>query len=355
MNAYKTFRSATRLLALPAFLLALAGTSTTARADFDTSLSLDEPAKAAAPAAKSEAIGGLAPTNLELSPKATFLISNERLTPNKEVLWPGLLTGLRGFEHFYEPVGQPIYFESPFNNTSLRLLYLHHEFSNNSQLRGGHLDVFAAQIRLALTERLALIATKDGWSKLRAGLLAADDGWNDLALGFKYVIFADKEMDLVITPGIRYQAANGDAGVLQGGSQEFSPFISAAKGFGDLHFIGDITYRIPLDTDKGNRILQWDLHADYEVFKGIAPMIELHGLHYLTNGKRFAALEVGGLDYANLGSGNVSGSHVVWMGVGARAKLTPNASIGATYEFSLTNRSADIMDKRVTVDIIFTW
>jgi hypothetical protein len=47
--------------------------------------------------------------------------------------------------------------ESPFNNTSLRLLYLHHEFSNNSQLRGGHLDVFAAQIRLALTERLALI------------------------------------------------------------------------------------------------------------------------------------------------------------------------------------------------------
>ena len=40
----------------------------------------------------------------------------------------GFLTGLPGFEGFHEPVGQPIYFESPFNDTGLRFIYLRHEF-----------------------------------------------------------------------------------------------------------------------------------------------------------------------------------------------------------------------------------
>lgn len=38
----------------------------------------------------------------------------------------GFLTGLRGFEDFHEPVGQPLYFESPFNDTGIRALYLKH-------------------------------------------------------------------------------------------------------------------------------------------------------------------------------------------------------------------------------------
>lgn len=332
-------------------LTMLAGSSLSAAVD--TSLTLDEP-KAQVPVAAPADTKLQTGTDLTMSPKATFLISPDRLTPNKEIFWPGFLTGLRGFEHFYNPIGQPIYFETAMNQTGLRLIYLHHEFAGGSQLNGGHLDVFAAQARVALTERLGLIATKDGWSKLRAGLLAADDGWNDIALGLKYVVYADKELDLVVTPGIRYQAGNGDAGVLQGNCQEFSPFLSVAKGFGDLHLMGNITGRIPLDKDKGNNIVQWDLHADYEIFKGIAPAVEIHGLHYLSNGTALP-LEVGGLDYTNLGSRFVSGSTVVWAGVGGRVKLTPNASIGATFEFALTNRKADIMDKRVTVDIELTW
>ena len=111
---------------------------------------------------------------------------------------------------------------------------------------------------------------------------------------------------------------------------------------------------IPEGGHKGNNTLQWDLHADYEVFDGIAPTIELHGVHYLTDGAA-AGLNVGGLDYTNLGSGNVAGSTVIWFGVGARVKLTPNWSFGAVYEHALTNVNADIMDQRVTLDFIFSW
>ena len=83
-------------------------------------------------------------------------------------------------------------------------------------------------------------------------------------------------------------------------------------------------------------------------------MIELHGVHYMSNGTRLP-LSVGGLDYTNLGSSDVDGSSVVWAGVGARYKLCPHASVGATYEMALTDKDDDIMDNRVTLDFELTW
>lgn len=291
---------------------------------------------------------------ISMSPKAEFLFSKDRIHDDPEIGWAGFLSGLRGFEHFYNPVGNPIYFETPFNNTGVRFLYLHHNFDDKSVLAGGDLNVYAAQARLALTERLAFIATKDGYSDLNSNALPKDEGWNDIAAGFKYAFYVDRDADFVATLGARYQMGNGDAKVLQGGVQELSPFVSFAKGWDKFHLIGNVTDRVPLDNDKGNNVFQWDLHADYEVFNGFAPMLELHGLHYLDDGNR-TPLSIGGADYSNLGSQFVSGSTIIWLGVGGRFKFTPNVSLGATYEFPLTNRKADIFGDRLTVDIEFTW
>ncbi|MEK6703961.1 MAG: hypothetical protein AABZ53_17015 [Planctomycetota bacterium] len=305
---------------------------------------VDQPAPPAAPAT----------TVLSVDPKATFLISDKRIQEDSEIFWPGFLTGLRGFEQFYNPVGNPIYFESPLNNTGVRFLYLHHNFDDNSTLRGGDLDVIAAQARVAITERLGFIATKDGHSDFHSGALPHASGWNDIAAGLKYVVYVDRDADYVATVGARYQMGNGNPKVLQGGVQELSPFVSFAKGWEKFHLIGNLTDRVPLSTDDGNNVLQWDVHADYEVCKGVAPMIELHGLHYLSNGTR-TPLPIGGADYTNLGSNNVSGSTIIWLGVGGRIKLTPQISVGATYEHPLTNPKADIFGSRVTVDLELTW
>lgn len=293
-----------------------------------------------------------------ISQDATFAFSKERWHSDRKIGWDGFLSGLRGFEHFYEPVGQPLYFESPFNTSGLRFLYLYHSFSDDSQLAGGDLNVAALQVRVALTERLGFIATKDGYSWLSAGALPEEDGWNQLAAGIKYVIYADHENDLVITPGVRLMLVTGEDKVLQSDTEEVSPFISIAKGWGRFHTIGNITLRVPFDSDDGNTVLHWDLHADYEIapetLPGFAPLVEFHGVHYLTDGDRLP-LSVGGLDYTNLGSSDVAGSAVVWMGVGARWKLNPHMSIGAVYEFCLTDPDDDIMDRRVTADFQITW
>ena len=294
----------------------------------------------------------------DLSDRATFMCSDRRFHDDPELLWPGFLSGMRGFEHFYEPVGNPLYFESPFNNTSLRLLYLHHDFPSGSQIGGGDANVWAAQVRVALTERLGFIATKDGYTDLNAGILPHDGGWNDLAAGLKYAFIMDRDSDFVLTGGVRWELSNGDLGILQGDAQELSPFVSFAKGFDRLHLLGNVTGRLPMDSDRGNFILSWDLHLDYEVapevLPGFAPLIELHGLHYLSDGDHMP-LSVGGFDYTNLGSSEVAGDAVISAGAGFRWKFTPNASFGTTWAFPLHNPDNDIMGNRLTVDFMLTW
>lgn len=334
-------------------LLATAGVATAATAASleDASLAFTAPEPAAPPAAAT-------PRASTISPTATFGLSDSRFHDDETVLWEGFLNGLRGFEHFYEPVGQPLYFESPFINSNVRALYLHHDFPNGSQIAGGDLHIAAVQARLAITERLAFIATKDGHSWLNAGALPEDNGWNDLAFGFKYAAWVDREADWVLTPGIRFQLPTGNTGVLQGEVGEFSPFLSFAKGFDRLHFIGSASWRIPFDDGDGNQVFHWDAHIDYEIapasLPGFAPLIEFHGVHYLTNGDR-TPLTVGGLDYTNLGSTGVAGSEVIWLGVGARWKLSPHMSVGSTFEFPLTEKRDDIMGNRLTVDFILAW
>lgn len=262
----------------------------------------------------------------------------------------GFVTGLRGFEAFHEPLGQPLYFESPFNDTGIRALYLRHNFSDNSTLQGGNVTVYALQARLALTERLGFIATKDGYSEFESGLIQ-DEGWNDIAFGFKYVLLADREDAFVLTPGIRYQARNGDRGILQGRVDEFSPFVSVAKGFDNLHFIANATLRLPLDGDDGNTVGHWDLHLDYSLNPGqqavFAPLLEVHGVHYLDDGA--LALNVGGLDYTNLGS-QPDASFVAWAGIGFRLEIVQKYELGLCYEFALTDKDEDIMKDRITFD-----
>ena len=265
----------------------------------------------------------------------------------------GFLTGLRGYEKFHEPLGQPIYFESPFNDTGLRFLYLKHDFSNGSALQGGDVTVYAVQARVALSERWQFIATKDGYSELSTGLLGDDEGWNDLAAGLKYVVHEDREKEYVVSAGLRYMAENGHRGILQGGVDEWSPFASFAKGYGDLHLLGNVTLRVPSDTNDGNVVGHWDLHVDYDVNPDqravFAPLFEVHGVHYLDDGA--TALPIGGLDYTNLGT-QPAENFVCWAGIGARLEIDQKFEFGACYEFALTDPDDDIMDTRITVDFI---
>lgn len=270
-------------------------------------------------------------------------------------MWPGFLTGMAGYEGFVKPVSNPLYFEDPFINTDLRLLYLYNEIPRGSVLRGGQVHVAALQIRAALTERLALIATKVGYSWVDSHITPEGEGWNDFAVGLKYAFYSAPEEELLVTAGMRWEWRNGSTAAWQGGdSQELSPFVSLAKGWGDWHFLGNVGGRIPTDGRDANASLIWGLHLDYALTDTFRPLVEINGIHWMSNADRLPFSE-DYLDAGSFGAAEASGRDFFWAGVGFRWAATDNVSVGLTWEFPLESPDAHLMEQRVTVNTVISF
>ena len=86
-------------------------------------------------------------------------------------LFPDLTCERSGrWEGFHKPIVSPYLFEDPFVTTGVYAYHIYHEFPDRSVLGGGHANVAAVQLRVALTDRIALIATKDGRAWVEPGL-----------------------------------------------------------------------------------------------------------------------------------------------------------------------------------------
>ena len=266
--------------------------------------------------------------------------------------WKGFLTGMSGYEDFISPVGMPVYFEDPFITTDLRLIYIYHDIPDDSVLRGGQIHVAAAQIRVALTERLALIATKDGYSWADSHITRAGDGWNDLAIGLKYALYSRPEDQFLVSMGMRWEWNNGSTDAWQGGdSQELSPFISLAKGWEKWHYLCTVSGRIPTDHHDGNYSLVWNMHLDYALTEQFRPILEVHGIHWLSDSDRLPIKE-DYLDVGSLGSGDARGQDFYSAGLGFRWQACKNVSVGLTYEVPLEAKSDNLQEQRVTLNTI---
>jgi hypothetical protein len=276
------------------------------------------------------------------------------------------------YEGFVPPMMHPYLFEDPFITTGVSLWGLWHEFPDSSILEGGQLWDVALQARVAVTDRIAFIATKDGWVSFRPGnpLVAEDGGFTDITVGFKGSLIDDRKNNFILTPSLRYQIASGDHGVLQGnGSGVFIPDVSMGWGpFDRFHVIADFGGQFPVDTDAQSTSLMYHLHLDYALFQYFVPFAEIGGFSYLDGGdgstkvrlKSGAHVPIGlaqsllnkdpeeGLDYANVGS-RVAGNNVVVWSVGFRVPVTEHLILGAAYERPATGRK-DVEEQRATIN-----
>lgn len=115
------------------------------------------------------------------------------------------------FNDFISPMTNPVFFEDPRTLTEARFIFLDHQLPN--ALGGDHVQVYAVQARLALTENLSIIATKDGFAVSQSPLL--NDGFADVAAGLKYNIFKDVENQMIASVGATYEIPIGSAQTLQ--------------------------------------------------------------------------------------------------------------------------------------------
>jgi hypothetical protein len=278
------------------------------------------------------------------------------------------------YEGFTMPVTMPYLFEEPFNTSNVSAHVVYHEFPGDSIIDGGHLTVLAIQARVAITDRLGFIATKDGFVWYRPGnaLLRNQQGFFDIAAGLKYVLIDRPEDDLIVSTTLRFDIPTGSHDVYSGNGDGVAiPGLSWGWGWGDFHVIGDLGGRIPFDSEAESTSFFYNFHFDYALHPNFVPFVEVNGTHWTGSGDGEldirtkigtldldtvqAALGTGheeGNDVVNLGSKGVDGNDIVSMAFGARFPITKHVHSAVAYEIPVTDRE-DLLQQRVSVNLTY--
>ncbi len=262
------------------------------------------------------------------------------------------------------PVVNPIYFEDPFIHTEARPIFMEHRFPTSFKFKGGEaplggdVQVYALQLRWAVTDRLALIATKDGYIDMKPkNTLTHTHGWANIAAGLKYALIDKPDSEFILTPGLTFELPTGNRDVQQGrGDGEWNVFVSAAKGFGRFHTTANVGARIPNNFDDQTAQAHYSLQLDYYTCQYFIPFFAANGYTVLSEGdhKLLGAVDLNTemYDLINFGSTAAGGRTQVTLGGGFRSRLCKNVDLGFAYEAGVTS-PVGIFQDRFTVDFIW--
>ena len=190
------------------------------------------------------------------------------------------------FDGFEMPIVQPYLFEDPFITTGVSPYYVWHQFPKGSPLEGGEAHVLAAQLRIAVTDRFAIIATKDGymWSNPGNPLLEETGGFMNLGFGVKYALFQDRDAGRIVSLALRYEAPSGNDDVFQGeGDGLLMPSITGAARFGDIAVQGDLGGIWAIDDSQSSSIT-YHLYFAYPIGDRLTPFLQFSGMHWVSSG-----------------------------------------------------------------------
>lgn len=282
------------------------------------------------------------------------------------------------FAGFSMPVVQPYLFEDPFITTGVYPYYVWHQFPNSDPLQGGQANVAAAQIRVAVTDRLAIIATKDGYMWKRPGnpYLKRSHGFMNLGFGAKYAIYQDRDAGRIVSLALKYEASSGARDVFQNeGDGMLMPSITGAARVGDLALQGDFGGIWALDHSQSSSVY-YHLYAGYPVIELVTPFVQLSGMHWVRSGDGSRLIELSregqlalgapavpigavesvygkrfeGADVANLGSVGVRGLDYLTFAIGAHVRLADHVTVSAAYERPITSHKS-ITRQRITTNL----
>ncbi len=258
------------------------------------------------------------------------------------------------FTPFISPMTNPVYFEDPRTLTEARVIFLNNQIPG-AVLGGGPVQLLATQLRAAITERLSIIATKDGY--IFAGDNAPDiNGWANVNIGLKYNFYANAARQELLSAGLRYEMPVGSYHALQGnsGTGQFDVFLTGGKQLGELsHFISAAGFRLPADPNKQNDQFYWSFHFDRRLQnRPIYGLLEFNWYHWMSNVA--GGIPVGGLDLYNFGSSGVAGTNIVTGAFGLKYKPKASVEMGVCWEVPLTAHR-DIIDNRITADLILRY
>lgn len=258
-------------------------------------------------------------------------------------------------DEMISPVTNPVNFEDPRARTEVRPIFVYHKLDKDFVTQGGDVRIYALQARYAVNDRLALIATKDGYIVMHPDEVLNDEsGWANVAAGFKYAFYKDGQSGQIATAGLRYEIPMGNRDVLQGnGDGMINPFLSAATTLGPVNLMMGTGFRLRFN-DEDSSFFDFDLHADTKL-GWFSPSLELNVVNVLQSGKRLPIADEG-QDFFNFGATESEGTTIVTAGIGGRAQLADNVSFGLAYQFPISSGAGShVTDWRITSDLILSF
>lgn len=263
----------------------------------------------------------------------------------------------RAFPGFIGPISNPVLAKDPRALTEARLLFVDNFIPDEHPFNGGDFQVYGLQLRLAVTERLSLIADKDGLASIHPGNGGSETGWLNMAFGMKYAFVRNVEKQLLVVGGFQYEPNMGEAKVFQDhGDGVFSVFGIVGKEFcGGVHAIANAGYQFPVDDSQNSSFAYGQLHLDKQFFGWLYPLVEANWFHYTGGGNRGLPAALGeGDGLINLGTTGVEGNNLVTVAVGLKAIVNKHLDVGVAYEKPVTNRK-DFINDRILVEMILRY
>lgn len=267
------------------------------------------------------------------------------------------------FDDFVSPMINFVYFEDPRTVTELRPIFVNHwvpdSIGSPGVPAGGNVQLYALQFRAALTDRLSLIAVKDGFivDNTNGALdTLLNDGWADVTAGLKYNVLRDTCKGTIASVGFTYEIPIGSQRALQDiGDGEFHFFATAGQRLldGDAHLLSSVGYRVPVDDGVQNTAIHWSNHLDYRVTEKAYVFTELAWWHW-TDDAGVGLPSIAGQDLFNLTSNGIAGRDLLTQSVGVKYKPQANTEIGVAYEFPLTDFK-DVIASRLMFDLILRY
>ncbi|GHC43918.1 autotransporter domain-containing protein [Roseibacillus persicicus] len=287
------------------------------------------------------------------------------------------LTPLTGdadaFSGLIRPMTNPTLFDLAVPRTQLHFIAMHHQFPNQLNLAGGgqidfggDLQLYALQFEYALTERLSIVAMKDGYVDFNpdnTAVFSEEEGSANIGGGLKYAFIYDPANAFAASVSAMFEFPWGSDEVFQGdGDGNINLTLQTVKAWDALQFAAGTGIQIPLDDDFSTQGFL-SAHLSYEVHPWFIPLVELNWFYVFDEGAGNAAFssQAGGVvpvvapsegaDLLNWGAG--SSEDYVTLGVGFRSKLNDNFSLGFCYEFALSDEEDNITKDRFTLDAVY--
>ncbi|MFK7851318.1 MAG: hypothetical protein AB8D78_10095 [Akkermansiaceae bacterium] len=271
------------------------------------------------------------------------------------------------------PISNPTLFDLALPSTNIHPIFVYHNLPDtmNTTLGnipvGGDVQVYALQFEYAFTERLSLVATKDGFIDFNpgGGVLQDASGFANLGAGLKYAFIYDPVNEFVLSGSAVLELPTGNDDVLQGqGDGVLNLIVSGLKMWDNWQWAGAAGARIAFSDEQSSSTFV-SSHISYEVTPWFIPLAEVNWHHVIDagNGTQAFNRQAGGAvpavanfegsDFFNFGAANAGGTDLITVALGFRSRIADGISIGAAYEIPLTDDSTSVIDDRITLDAVW--